>query len=223
MKIISFSLWGNDPKYNIGAIKNSELANIYYPDWICRFYVAQNTPKETIRILKLKKNTEVIETNEIGNWKFTLKRFIPFSEQNVDLFISRDCDSRISAREFYAVNEWANSDKKFHIMKDHPFHGNFPILAGMFGAKKGIVNDINQLINEYKNQNLNEEYHFDQIFLLKYIWPKIKDDLIIHDEFFNKKLFPTIRINNEFVGAIFDENDNQDSAGKQALIEYLNK
>jgi len=223
MKIITFSLWGDNPKYNIGAIKNCELAKIHYPDWICRFYVAQNTPKETIKILKSKENIEIIETEEAGDWKFTLKRFLPFSEPNVEAFISRDCDSRISTREAFAVNLWLNSNKKFHIMRDHPFHGSFPILAGMFGAKKEIIKDINQLIKQYQIENLNEQYHFDQIFLLKYIWPKIKDDSLIHDEFFDKKPFPTMRLNNQFVGAIFDENDNQDPIGKQALIEYLNK
>jgi len=223
MNIISFSLWGDDPKYNIGAVKNCQLAEIYYPDWICRFYIAENTPKETINTLKSKQNAEVIETKDFGNWKSTIKRFFPFSEENVNLFISRDCDSRISSREAAAVNAWMNSDKKFHIMKDHPYHGSFPILAGMFGAKKGIINNINELIDEYQKANLNEQYHFDQIFLLKYIWPKIKDDSIIHDEFFNKKPFPTMRLNNQFVGAIFDENDNQDPVGKQALIEHLNK
>lgn len=223
MKVIAFSLWGDNLKYNIGAIKNCELAKIYYPDWICRFYIAKNTPQETIKILKSKENAEVIETEEFGNWKFTLKRFIPFSEKNVDYFISRDCDSRISTREVFAVNSWLDSDKKFHIMRDHPFHGSFPILAGMFGAKKGIIEDINVLIKEYEKENLNEQYHFDQIFLLKYIWPKVKDDSLIHDEFFDKKPFPTMRLNNQFVGAIFDENDNQDETGKNALIQYLNK
>jgi hypothetical protein len=30
-----------------------------------------------------------------------------------------------------------------------------------------------------------------------------------------------MRLNNQFVGEIFDENDNQDIIGKEALIEYL--
>ena len=38
MKLITFSLWGQDPKYLVGAIRNAELASEIYPDWICRFY-----------------------------------------------------------------------------------------------------------------------------------------------------------------------------------------
>ena len=30
-KVISFCLWGNDPKYNVGAIRNAEIAKEIYP------------------------------------------------------------------------------------------------------------------------------------------------------------------------------------------------
>jgi hypothetical protein len=33
MKYISFSLWGDKPIYNVGAIKNAELWKNIYPDW----------------------------------------------------------------------------------------------------------------------------------------------------------------------------------------------
>jgi len=38
-KVISYSIWGDNPKYATGAIK-------IYPDWICRFYVGQSVPNE---------------------------------------------------------------------------------------------------------------------------------------------------------------------------------
>jgi len=222
MKLITYALWGDNPKYNIGAIKNCDLASIHYPDWISRFYVAKNTPEKTIKILESKKNTQVIEINEVGDWRFTIKRFIPFSEKDVEVFISRDCDSRISSREVTAVNIWLNSNKKFHIMRDHPFHGNFPILAGMFGAKNGIITDIEEKMKEYIKKNIKETYHFDQIFLLNYIWPLIKNDNLTHDEFFSSNnRFPSIRINNEFVGESFNEYDQPDSIGRNAIINYL--
>jgi hypothetical protein len=51
-KIISFSLWGDNPKYTVGAIKNAELALSIYPDWICRYYIGKSTPQEIIDELK---------------------------------------------------------------------------------------------------------------------------------------------------------------------------
>ena len=47
-KIISFSLWGDNPKYTNGAIENADLALEVYPNWICRFYVGTSTPKEIV-------------------------------------------------------------------------------------------------------------------------------------------------------------------------------
>ena len=43
IKVLSFSLWGNNPTYNIGAIKNAELAKQYYPNFECWFYIHSPT------------------------------------------------------------------------------------------------------------------------------------------------------------------------------------
>ena len=41
----------------------------------------------------------------------------------MDVFASRDLDSRISAREVAAVSEWQeNSTEPIHSMRDHPAH-----------------------------------------------------------------------------------------------------
>ena len=37
-KVISFSVYGEDSKYLLGAIKNVDIAKKYYPGWVCRFY-----------------------------------------------------------------------------------------------------------------------------------------------------------------------------------------
>ena len=39
LKVISFSLWGDNPTYTQGGIINAELAKIYYPDFECWFYI----------------------------------------------------------------------------------------------------------------------------------------------------------------------------------------
>ena len=53
-KVLSFSLWGDNPTYNIGAIKNAELAKEFYTDFECWFYIHQESvPEETIKKLHL--------------------------------------------------------------------------------------------------------------------------------------------------------------------------
>ena len=50
-RIISFCLWGDAPLYNVGAIRNAELAEVYFPEWDCQFYLGDDVPTETIQAL----------------------------------------------------------------------------------------------------------------------------------------------------------------------------
>ena len=38
-RVLTFSLWGDKPIYNVGAIKNAHLAQHFYPNFECWFYV----------------------------------------------------------------------------------------------------------------------------------------------------------------------------------------
>jgi hypothetical protein len=207
-KIVSFSLWGDNPKYTIGAVKNAHLVQELYSGWIGRFYCGRSVPQEILDKLNEVSNTEVILIDEEGDWTSTMWRFL--SADSNDVVLSRDTDSRISEREVDAVNEWLESDKDFHIMRDHPEHGT-QILAGMWGSRNGILKGITEHINSYVKENREEYSHIkqtDQTFLKHYIWPKIENNALSHDEFFNGVPFPKIRKDwNDFVGQVYDEHD----------------
>ena len=204
-KIISFSLWGNIPKYTEGAIKNAELALEIYPDWICRYYLGKNTPLGIIGRLSEFDNTEIYIMNEPGDWTGMFWRFYAASDLDVDVMISRDVDSRLTVREKAAVDDWLASDKDFHIMRDHPYH-NAPILGGMWGVRNCLLLDMVEYINKYSKGDF---WQVDQNFLRECIYLKIKDDAFVHDEYFEKNSFPTERESGYFVGQAFDENDEQ--------------
>jgi len=202
-KIISYSLWGDNPMYTIGAIRNAELTPIVYPGWISRFYCGESVPTDIIKTLKSLPYTEVVMMDVEGDWTGMFWRFYPASEDDVDVMISRDCDSRLNNRERDAVNEWLSSDKGFHIMRDHPWH-NTAILGGMWGSKKGVVNNMKELIGDYIKGNF---WQVDQNFLREKIFPLIVNNNMTHDEFFGGKPFPTIREHKQFVGQAFNKND----------------
>jgi len=65
-------------------------------------------------------------------------RFLPASDPDMDILIVRDTDSRLGLRERLAVNEWLESGKNFHIMRDHPQHGTL-ILGGMWECRKNVI------------------------------------------------------------------------------------
>lgn len=206
-KIISFSLWGQDPKYTIGAIRNAELAPEIYPGWTCRFYTGEDVTDEIkSKLLDLK--SEVIEMGG-ADWNGMFWRF--FAAENADIMISRDTDSRLGEREKAAVDEWLASDKDFHIMRDHPYHKT-EILGGMWGCRNGILKGIRAMISDYDTREFNNKYQVDQNFLREEIYPLVLHKAMVHDEYFNdptRKPFPVSRINNkDFVGQVYDEFDN---------------
>ena len=202
-KVISYSLWGDKPKYTIGAIKNAELANNIYPGWISRFYIGNTVPNNIVDIISSIPNTELIFMDSENNWKAMFWRFTSCYDETVDISIFRDTDSRLSMREKYAVDEWLKSNKTFHIMRDHPYH-RYPMLGGMWGYKKNNAYDIKTLLNNF---NTIDSYGTDYQFFIEKLYPLIGNDKVVHDEFFDKKPFPKPRENKEFVGDVFDENN----------------
>lgn len=201
-KIVSFSLWGNDPKYTDGAVQNAELVKIHYPTWIARFYVAKNVP-ENIKSELLKRDAEVIVVDEPINWTSTFWRFYAVRDADVDVVVSRDTDSRLGKREAEAVKEWMNSNCDFHIMRDHPAHAT-EILAGMWGAKKQLFGIIEQLLAT--SPRAQETKQADQIFL-RSLYPFVSSKAMVHDPFFENRPFPTKRVGADFVGQVYENNE----------------
>lgn len=206
-KVISFSLWGDNPKYTIGAIRNAELTPIIFPGWISRFYCGKSVPKDIIEKLNSLPHTEVIMMDVDGDWTGMFWRF--YACEDSDVMLSRDTDSRMTIREKLAVDEWLNSDKDFHIMRDHPYHAT-EILGGMWGVRNGLIKNIKTIIDDYVKGDF---WQVDQNFLREKIYPLVVNHSFIHDSYLNyndnSKKFPSERINKEFIGDTFDENENR--------------
>jgi|TARA_Y100001937_G_scaffold2694_1_gene3454 hypothetical protein len=200
MKVISFSLWGTDPVYTVGAVNNAKIAQEIYPEWECWFYVGKSCPLEIKEQLKEQPNTKVIEMNEEGSWNGMFWRFSPASDPTVDVMISRDTDCRLDKREKLAVDQWLSSGKSFHIMRDHPFHKT-EILGGMWGVRGDLLKDMDNLIEKYHKGDF---WQVDQNFLRERIYPIINNDCCIHDEFFEINPFPSARVGTNFVGQAFN-------------------
>jgi len=194
-KIISFAAWGGKPIYNVGAIRNAEIAKELFPGWICRYHVT-SVPKETIEKLSQFDNVEIVEMNTT-EWTicknafanassdgyapvdYIYWKFFPFFDKDVSVFFSRDLDSRLSVREKTAMDEFIDSDKEFHIIRDHPGHcTGTPILGAMWGMKTSIDLDLQKFINDYKNQDAPQ---IDQWFLMK-LYPLIKNRAMVHHD-----------------------------------------
>lgn len=236
-KIIGFSFYGNiDADYSKkkgyfeGIIGNLELVPKLYPGWTMRLYYDLDKKDPVLKDLcdlacrdtnidicdtKLLPGTPFVDSTKVFamNW-----RFFPTLDPQVDLFVSRDLDSRLNEREQAAVEEWLFGSKSFHFMRDHPQHGT-PVLGCGWGCKmtdmvrlkwkttwkKGFADKI-VWANRY-------DWGPDQRFLSKYVWPWAKKVSIGHDSYTCRsypytKGFPTQRKNepNNFVASVVSEN-----------------
>lgn len=176
-KVLSFSLFGADDLYCYGAVENAKLSSLIYPGWETRFYVSNDVPKSIIDKLK-EYNVIIIECEKNSSYNGLFWRFMPFYDDEVSIWISRDCDSRISMREKFCVDEWIKSDKSAHIIRDS-FNHSYEIMAGMFGINNILFKqryNIPNLLIEFSNNRED-----DQTYLTNSLWPMIINDHVCHD------------------------------------------
>lgn len=209
-KTINFSIYGDNPKYLVGMTKNIELAKELFSDWIVRICYNESVPHYIQDHYRSYDNVELVDMSD-RNFPGMVWRFLPLDS---DVFIVRDSDSRLSKRDLSAVNEWLNSDKTLHILRDHPHH-NHKILGGMWGFKANNNFDFDaELKNYFSEDNYNlYQRMLDMNFLREIVYEKYKDDSMVHDSLFDidshSQGFSVKMDDYKFIGEIFDENDNR--------------
>jgi hypothetical protein len=226
-RVVSFSIFGNQSKYLEGIEENIELSRLFYPGWYIYIYYDNSVPQNFLNEFHFQKDIVLIDmTNEKLPGMFW--RFLPYDDSEIELFIVRDLDSRISIREAVAVYEWVNSSKNLHIMRDHPFHSTL-IMGGMWGLKRSIIFSIKDKMRTYLNIKNSEfnllEREVDQYFLADIIYPMFFFSKIVHASF-NKheyvtKNFIVDRIENSFIGETFINNTIDPSRHEVEVSDFF--
>lgn len=208
MNYLSYSLWGDLPIYNVGAIRNAELWKDIYPDWQMVVYYDNTVPSETIKKLD-ELGVETIDMTITGIYG-EFWRFFSVDLPEAEYCVFRDCDSRIDMREKMAVDEWIRSGKTLHVMRDHPYHGipagnnQMGILAGMWGIKTKVIPLTDMIL---QHPTLQQKIYGNDQGFLKSVYTLLGNDRCTHDEFFERKPFPIKREKGIFIGGRIDEFD----------------
>jgi hypothetical protein len=239
MKVFSFSIYGDNPIYTIGGVKNLKLVNNLFPDWKSIFYIADDVSPQIIEEIRYNGGIiEMMPSNESFTGMFW--RFLAITRNDVDVMIVRDCDSRVSERDVAAINDFIGSDKSYHIVRDHPIGHHYPINGGMWGCKKtAFISRINNHVNDFLKDNYGYIFNTenakkdsirnaDQIFLMERIYPNIINSLMVHDEYFRYEPFakPITHDRKEnnfaFIGESVDENDIPRGDQRTPIINIYN-
>lgn len=198
-KCISYSLWGDNKVYTYGMVENVLLAKEVYPGWTVRIHYNDTVPPHIIEWFKSQENAELI--HHPGTKKKASNTLWRFEDMFTDwIVIVRDSDSRLNIREKAAVDEWLESTKDFHIMRDHEHH-TVPIIAGSFGCRNNACKYLpfpntsdnynmcpldfvygKHVFDTFVNQlrDADDYYMIDQKFLYHYIYPRVVLQSMVH-------------------------------------------
>ncbi|MBY6266395.1 hypothetical protein EI613_31525 (plasmid) [Azospirillum sp. 412522] len=173
-RLISMSVWGDQPMYWEGVLENARIAPVIYPGWRLRIYTDTENAftREAERL-----GAEIRVMRNRGGIHGMFWRFLPAAEPDVEAVIVRDADSRLNLREAAAVAEWLASGRGTHVMRDHPHHLAWPMLGGMWGIRGGTIPDMAERIDRWGRWDKKLD---DMYFLAEVVWPMVKDHCLQH-------------------------------------------
>lgn len=173
MKVIAFSLFGDDQKYCDGAVTNAVLARLVYPDWRLKFYHDDTACVATLKNLAAL-GCELIRMSD-ANAPKSLKMAWRFLAANGDTVIFRDTDSLLAPKEAACVAEWERSGKGFHAIRDHAHHYSHPLFGGLWGTRKALP-----FSDWIANRGIWGDRLDDMLLLTEHVWPIAANDIMQH-------------------------------------------
>jgi hypothetical protein len=235
-KVVAMSLYGTDPKYIMGAIRNAQMVHVNFPGWRLRVYVEDVSEGAPSRypivappvLQKLKQLSANVVPVNLKEMKVPpmMWRFLVADDLSVDYFIVRDTDSRLTRRDAIVTHEWLKSGKAFGCVRDHPAHQNFAVNGGMWGGRPRQLRKILGKTFQSEMIGRSDQYLFDIGFLGDRIWHRISpaDNAFCHDsvackqplpggkilnkwKYAGSHPFPVVRREAEHVGRVYDEFD----------------
>ncbi len=222
IKVISFSLWGNNKTYCVGLVRNVIIAKYLFKDWKVWIYYNQTVPKCIIEWLSNQDNVKLIKVDDENTTNTyrqngqqgSIWRYYPFSDPDVDVVVCRDTDSRLSYYEYIQIQRWLNEgNHEILSMIDNYERTNGRVVrAGTCAFKtKGKYIDVENSMKEvfYDKQKL--PFYCDETFLHYIIKQKYTLDSIrfiprgVKDKIEQMQSCDLFTV---FVGDVLDENNN---------------
>ncbi len=180
---VSFSLWGADPRYTIGAMVNARLVGELLPGWSARFALGPDVPQAVVDDLAAC-GAEIVSDADGAGVSPMMRRFLVHDESGVGRYLSRDTDSRLTSREAGAIAEWVASGRPYHIIRDHPFHHEL-VHGGLWGGTAGRDFAMRDAIDRFQADHTNDwRYGGDQRFLGAHLHPWVRGRALVHDSYY---------------------------------------
>lgn len=226
--VLSYSLASNNPtQHDIDSmVKAATDASVFYPGWQVRIH---HSPQLQIDIFQklhaIGSHVKLVDVSDLlskqvhasnQNIHPSFWNILVASDPTVEAYVVRDLRYALSRRESSAVEEWMESGRKFHIIRDHPSHhpSVMAIVPGLWGARgASAIPNVVLLLQEFNDADSDNNSLRVQSFLWEKILPLAKRDCFQHDSYYCEEsggvAFPTTRSEVgaplDFVGGLHDD------------------
>lgn len=185
MKILSYSLFGDEEFYRKGLLANIDLAEKLFPEYKVRVYACDKLPGEYLDRVASRRNVDLRLRTSAYKFNGLIWRMEPLNE-DVELVLVRDVDTRLSSRDRWVADHFWNSDRHFHTVRDGPGCRN-PMLGGSWGfARLGGTFELNIVAAWEKwicrAGHPRDGYLHDISFLSRYVYPLARKSLQVYTE-----------------------------------------
>ena len=186
--IISYCLWGNEPRYQVPLLENVRILPHLFPGWTIRLYHDFTVDPAYLADLGARgvQMRPMALPPGVPIHRKLLWRFDVIADPSVKRFLIRDADSLLTVKERVAVDAWMQSRYHFHAMRDWFTHTDL-LLAGMWGGVGNILPGPVELMRHYTAWRVEND-HVDQDMLAETVWPTIRNDVLIHDSIYTGAL-----------------------------------
>lgn len=161
--------------------KNIDIISSELPDFMVYIYYGSDITADQVDHMRGKgANVVLIPTNKVGAVNM-LYRMAPIDDDNVEVFFSRDADSRVNGRDIWCMKRFIESDRTAHCIRDNFWHKS-KLMGGTIGFKVNALanlDDIRRELERYKGLQ-DASYGFDESFLSDRVYPLVKSQLLLH-------------------------------------------
>jgi hypothetical protein len=177
----SYVVYGNNSKYFDPIFKNNQILKASKLEYtiIIFAYISSNLSER----LKREENILVVDIPKNLQKLKRLARFLAPNFVSAEFYHYRDSDSLITKAELDIVLLQEALSLPATIIRNHPLHFA-PILAGLFSLEQSFANELR---NISLKPNIRYQNYYDQIFLSRFFYLKIRTSAIVFTSSFYYK------------------------------------
>lgn len=163
----------------MAMLQNIDLIGRHFPNWKVYVYSAPDVDPGFLTQIAMYSNVVVKPTGKLGAVNM-IERFFAIDEPDVEVMFVRDADSRVHWRDRWAIQDFLSKPEFIaHSIRDNREH-TASMMGGLWGMRKTDKISISKQYERYLERPIDRGFGADQSFLSTYVYPYVRDVLLVH-------------------------------------------